>query len=230
MKFLIIGLGNFGSALSDKLSRLGHEVMGVDRNMEKVEAHKEKLTHAVALDCTEQTAVTNLPLRDTDVVIICIGEEEGNNIMATALMKKMGVKRLISRAVNPLHTTVLEAMGVDEIVHPEEETAERWAQKLNINGIIDSFEVAEGYNIVEAEAPKSFNGKTLQELALPKKYEIVVLTTIKSVSGKNELGAEKDEKKVHGVANSATEINEGDILVLYGHMKEIKKFLREEYE
>src|SRR5690606_15016867 len=139
MKYIIIGLGNFDSSLAQKLTRLGHEVIGVDNKLSKVEGLKEKITHTICLDATDEQAVGHLPLKECDVVMVCIGEDEGANILATALMKQSKVKRLISRAVSPLHETILEAMQVDEIVHPEEETAERWAKKLNMKGVVDSF-------------------------------------------------------------------------------------------
>lgn len=229
MKCIIIGLGNFGASLGEKLTQLGHEVIGVDRNIERVEEYKERLTHAIRLNCTDQQAVGNLPLRDTDVVIVCIGEHEGDNIMTTALMKQMGVKRLISRAVGPLHKTVLEAMGVKEIVHPEEETAERWAQKLNVKGVLDSYELTEDYNIVEAEVPEAFTGKTLMDLGITGKYDLLVLSTLKIREKKNVLGATKEVKEVQGVATSKTVLEKGDTMVLFGNMRDIRRMLKEEY-
>ncbi len=130
MKYIILGLGHFGTSLAEKLTQMGHEVIGVDKDMKKVEEYKERITHTICMDCTDGTAVNNLPLNDVDVVIVAIGENEGPNLMATALMKEHNVKRIISRAVRPLHETVLHAMGITEIVHPEEEAAERWANKL----------------------------------------------------------------------------------------------------
>ena len=156
MKYIIIGLGNFGSSLAQKLTEKGNEVIGVDVKMDKVEALKDKITHAICLDSTDINAVSNLPLNDTDIVIVAIGEDKGALIMATALMKQLKVKRLISRAVSPLQEMVLEAIGVDEIIHPEEETAERWAKKLNLQGVIDSFELTGHYSVVEIVVPKKY--------------------------------------------------------------------------
>lgn len=228
MKFIIIGLGNFGSSLAEKLTRLGHEVIGVDNKMGKVEAIKERITHAVCLNSTDPQAMTNLPLNDADIVIVAIGEDEGANIMATALMKQFKVKRLISRAVSALHETVLEAMGVDEIVHPEEETAERWAKKLNIQGVIDTFELAGEYNIVEAEVPSRYIGKTLAEIEIRKNYDVVVLTTIKTTEKKNVFGIARKVKSVQGVASAKTIFDEGDIVVFYGNINDIKRLLKKE--
>lgn len=228
MKYVIVGLGNFGASLAEKLTKMGNEVIGVDVNMSKVEAIKDKITHAVNLDSTDITAVSSLPLKDTDVVIVGIGEDKGANIMATALMKQLNVKRLISRAVSPLQEMVLEAMGVDEIIHPEEETAERWAKKLDLQGVVDSFEVNRDYTIIETEIPAEFDGRTLEEIGLKRKYDIIVLTTIKLSREKNELGTERGISNVQGVASAKTVLHKNDIMVLYGHNKNLKKLLKDQ--
>jgi trk system potassium uptake protein TrkA len=228
MKYIIIGLGNFGSSLAERLTRTGNEVIGVDNEITKVEALKESITHTVCLDCTDPQAVSYLPIKDTDVVIICIGENEGVNIMATALMKRLNVKRLIGRAVSPLHEGVLEAMGIEEFVHPEDETAERWAKKLNLTGVIDSFEVEGNYSIIEATVPKKYEGKTLLELDFGKNFNVIVLTKITVVKQKNLVGISRKVRKAQGVATSKTVLNPGDIIVLYGNVKNIEKLLAED--
>jgi len=118
MKYIVVGLGVFGSSIAEKLAEMDNEVIGVDISMSKVEGIKEKITHAISLDATDMEAIKSLPLNDTDIVIIGIGEDKAANIMASALMKQMKVKRLISRAVDPLQRMVLETMGVNEIIHP----------------------------------------------------------------------------------------------------------------
>jgi len=227
MKYVILGLGNFGSSLAQKLVGMGHEVIGVDHEMEKVNALKEQITNTICLDITDQQAITNLPLQDADIVMVCIGEDQDANIMATALMKQTGVKRLIARAVSPLHETILEAMQVDEIIHPEEETAERWANKLNIRGVVDSYELTDEYSIVKAKVPEAFVGKTLEELSLRRDYNVLVLTTIKEVEEKNRLGITRKVNQVQGVASSLTRLEEGHIIVLYGEIDHIQKLLKE---
>ncbi|MGB8703925.1 MAG: TrkA family potassium uptake protein [Gillisia sp.] len=225
MKYIIIGLGNFGSSLAEKLTRLGNEVIGVDVSLNKVEAFKDKITHAISLDSTDLTAVSNLPLRETDVVIVAIGEDKGALIMTTALMKQLKVKRLISRAVTPLQEMVLEAMGVDEIIHPEEETAERWAKKLNMHGVVDSFELGEEFSIVEITVPKKYIGKKLKDIGLRRDYNLIALTTMKVVAEKNKLGGQKFIPRPQGVASPETVLYEGDMMVIYGFNKDIKKLL-----
>ncbi len=226
-KFVILGLGNFGSSLAEKLTQNGHEVIGVDSQMSQVEALKERITHTICLDATDPLAVTHLPLKEADIVIVSIGEDEGANIMCTALMKRMNVKRLISRAVNPLHETVLEAMGVDEIVHPEEETADRWAKKLNLRGVVDSFELTGEYSIIELKVPTRLVGKTILEVGFRKNYGLVVLTTIAQVEEKNLIGIPRKVSKAQGVASSKTILNDGDILVIYGNSVDLERLLEE---
>lgn len=225
MKYIIIGLGNFGSMIAELLTQMGNEVIGVDKNMGKVEALKEKITHTICLDATDPGAINNLPLRDTDVIMVCIGENEGANLLATALMKQQNPKRLISRAVSPLHETILEAMGVTEIVHPEEEAAKRWSNKLEMKEIVDSFELCDGYSIVEIQTPKRFIDKTIGEIQLRNLYNLLALTIIKMNEEKNLLGVSRKVQRIKGVATAETILREGDIMVLYGHINNIKKFI-----
>lgn len=226
MKYVIIGLGNFGASLAQKLTHMGHEVIGVDNQMNKVEALKEKITHTICLDTTDEQAVTHLPLKECDIAMVCIGEDEGANILSTALMKQYKVKRLISRAVSPLHETILEAMQVDEIIHPEEETAERWAKKLSLRGVVDSFELTGDFSIIEAAVPARYDGMTLEEAELNKKYEFLVLTTIKLRHEANDMGLPKQVPKVQGIATSKTVLIKGDLIVIYGRTSDIERFLK----
>lgn len=227
MKFIIIGLGNFGSSLAEKLTQLGHEVIGVDKKIEKIEAIKEKVSQAICLDCVYQDAVLSLPLKNTDVVVVSIGEDEGASLLTTALMKKMKVPRLISRSVSSLHETILEAMEVSEIVRPEEESAERWAKKLSATNFIDSFELTENYSIVQVRIPPKFDGLTVEEVGFNSIYNVVVLTVIKNRKDKSLLGVFKKSAAlaIEGVAVASTLLNEGDIMVLYGHNNNIRKLL-----
>lgn len=228
MKIVVIGLGNFGSTLAMRLTLMGHEVIGVDKDMGKVQMIKDDITHSMCLDSTDMHSVNVLPLRDADVVVVSIGEDVGASIMTTALMKQMKVKRIISRAISKLHLAVLEAMGIEEIMHPEHETAIRLAKKLNLTGYVDSFEVSSDHNVIEIISPKSFVGKTLSELNLTRKYNILVLTTIKIKSGTNILGQHSKKRIVNEVATSETKISEGDILLIYGAVNDIKRMIKDE--
>lgn len=224
MKYIIVGLGNFGASLAEKLTIQGHEVIGIDHSMSKVDMYKEKISHTICLDAMDEFTVSGLPLKDTDVVIIAIGEDQGANVMTTAVFKNLQVKRLISRAINPLHEKVLRAIGVDEIVHPEEETAERWAKKLCLSNVVDSFELSDDYSIIEVSVPPVFIGKTIQEIGLRRKYNLLALTTIKNREVKSTVGRIQNKSVVQGVASPDTVLEKGDILVIYGSKRDLQTF------
>jgi trk system potassium uptake protein TrkA len=227
MKYIIIGLGNFGASLAKKLTEQGNEVIGIDLSMSKVDAFKEKISHTICMDATDEFTVSGLPLKDTDIVMVAIGEDQGANIMTTALLKNLEVKRLISRAINPLHEKVLRALGVDEIVHPEEETAERWAKKLCLNNVVDSFELNDDYSIIEAKVPTDYVGKKIHEVGFRKEFNLLVLTIIKKVEVKSVLGKTKTETHIQGVASADNLLEPDDILVLYGSNKDLQIFLKQ---
>lgn len=227
MKYIIIGLGNFGASLAQKLTEQGNEVIGIDTNMSKVDAYKEKISHTICMDATDEFTVSGLPLQETDIIIVAIGEDQGANLMTTALLKNFEVKRLISRAINPLHEKVLQAIGVDEIVHPEEETAERWAKKLCLSNVVDSFELNEDYSIIEAKVPADYVGKTVREVGFRREFNLLVLTIIKKVEVKSILGKTKTENQIQGVASADNILEQDDILVIYGSNKDLQVFLKQ---
>lgn len=226
MKYIIFGLGNFGASLAEKLTMQGNEVIGVDNSMAKVDYLKERISHTICLDATDEFTVSGLPLKDTDIVVVAIGEDQGANIMVTALLKNLQVKRLISRAINPLHEKVLKAIGVDEIVHPEEETAERWAKKLCLSGVVDSFELGDQYSIVEVNVPEELIGKRIKEVSFRKNYNLLVLTTLKHSQENATVGNSQKILRVQGVASPELLLEKDDILVVYGANKDINKLLR----
>ncbi|MDY3537889.1 TrkA family potassium uptake protein [Riemerella anatipestifer] len=230
MKYIIVGLGNFGASLAQKLTAQGNEVIGIDNSAAKVDAYKEKISHTICMDSTDEFTVSGLPIKETDIFVVAIGEDQGANVMTTALLKNLQVKRLISRAINPLHEKVLQAIGVDEIVHPEEETAERWAKKLCLSNVVDSFELNQEYSIIEAKVPEEYIGKTIREIDFRQKYNLVVLTIIRKVEVKSLLGKTKTENKVLGVAATDTLLETNDILVIYGSNKDLKGFLKQKMD
>ncbi|MFD0932841.1 potassium channel family protein [Psychroflexus salinarum] len=227
MKYIIVGLGNFGSSLAQKLTALGNEVIAIDDSMEKVEHFKEKVTHTIRMDATDELAVSDLPFDETDIVLIAIGEDQGSNLMATALFKNLGAKRLISRAINPLHKKVLEAIGVDEIVHPESETAERWSNKLHLKNVIDSFELNDDFSIIEAQVPKKYVGKTIKELKIREEHDLLILTIIQREEKTTQIGEKEEVDKIEGIADPNVELEEKDILVIFGKNSSIDSFIGE---
>lgn len=226
MKYIVIGLGSFGASLAEKLTAQGNEVIGIDINMQRVEALKERISHTICLDATDEHTVNGLPLKDTDIVIVAIGENQGTNVMVSALLKNLKVKKLISRAVNMLHENVLNAIGVDEIVHPEQESAERWAKKLCLRGVVDSFQLNDYFSIVEVKLPTKYENKTVEDVQFRERYNLLVLTTLKNAQVDTNMGKTKTIVDVQSVATPSLVLEKGDILVLYGSNKDISRFIK----
>jgi trk system potassium uptake protein TrkA len=226
MKIIVVGLGTFGSSIATKLTLRGNEVIGIDNDINKVEYYKEKISHTIRMDATDEITVAGLPLKDTDIVIVAIGENQGVNVMVSALFKNFKVKRLISRSINLLHEKVLTAIGVDDIARPEQETAERWAKKLCLQGVLDSFELTKDFSIVEADVPQKYINRTIGEINLREKYQLLILTILKKEEVETVIGQTQTATKAQGVPSSNYVLKKEDILVLYGSNSDIQQFLK----
>lgn len=225
MKYIVIGLGSFGATLATTLTDLGHEVIGVDIDENQVEAIKDKITHAITLNATNEQSLKTLPLDSADTVIIGIGKDAGSSIMATALLKKLEVKEILCRAVSDIHQTVLETMGVEKIIHPERETAERLAMTLELDHVLEAFSLTNEFKIAEVEVPRECIGQTIEALQLPQRYNLLILTLKRNVRKKNLLGVWKPLREVVGVIKPGEMVRDGDVMVVFGAKKDIKRFV-----
>ena len=225
MKFIIIGLGNFGAWLGQNLTSAGHEVIGVDSSMSKVESYKDKITHVVKLDATDLTALNTLPLKDASAVVVCIGEDVGASIQTTALLKQLKLKRIICRVISPLHETVITAIGVDEVVHPEQDAAEQLSKKLDLTQIVEAFEISSKYNVIEVKAPAKFNDVTIGDTKIFEDYDLQIITLLRPESRESIFGFEKTVKNSIGLVNADTVIKLDDIIVIFGEIKNIRRFV-----
>ncbi len=226
MKFLIIGLGNFGSSLGIRLTELGHEVIGVDSSMEKVERYKNKISHTMCMDVTDLVSAQQLPYQQCDVVIVAIGEDFGASVLITAIFKQLKAKKIIARGISDIHITILEALQIDNIIMPEAEAASKLATALSMKGIMDSFELSEEYSIVEVKIPESFVGRTVKEVGLRSKYNLNIITIKRLKTEKNILGIVRKKGEILGVVAPDTRFEENDELIVFGKQKDIKKFLK----
>lgn len=206
-----------------RLTEMGHEVIGVDNKMARVEDLKDDITHTVCLNATDKEAVQSLPLRDSDAVIVAIGEDEAASLLTIALLRQLNVKRIIGRVVSDLQKTVLDAMGIQEYILPEEESAERLAMRLDLEEVIDSFKITEKYSIVEAVVPRRFVGKTVSKVDFINSYQVLVLTLIKA---KTADGQQNVIKEASGIATAQTVMEENDILVLFGELINIRNVIK----
>lgn len=232
MKIIVFGLGNFGMALSLSLTETGNEVIAIDKQMDKVNLVKDKISHAICMDSTNELAYEAVPLKDADKVIVAIGENEGAAIITTAIIKKLSHVKIISRALSPIHDTVLEAMGIHSIVHPEQDSADRLTKQINFKSTLENYQLDDNYTISEVKAKPEFFGKTLQELDSIDTYHLTLITIIREKEKKNLIGKKTIIKETIGRTKPETLVLENDILVVYGYNKDIEKYCmgEEEYD
>lgn len=174
-QFIIIGLGRFGSSIAKTLYSLGNDVLAIDRDEDVVQDIADSVTHAVQLDATDENALRSLGIRNFDVAVVTIGDNIQSSIMATLLVKELGVKYIIAKGQSELHAKVLYKIGADRVVLPEKDMGIRVAHNLVSANILDYIELSEDYSIMEIQALDEWSGKTLNELKLRRKYGINVM-------------------------------------------------------
>ncbi len=230
MKVVVIGLGNFGMSLAIHLSNTGNEVIVADQDLEKIELIKDQVAHAVAMDATNENAYNALPLNNVDIAVIAIGQRNGAGILSTAIMKKLTKAKIISRSASDLEDTILEAMGVDQIIHPEQEYAERFTKKINLKGSIDNFEIDDEYLVSEVEIRKELVGKSILESNFRKNFNLNIITIVRKKHHTNLLGRSVAKREVVGLPMPDTVFQSRDILAVFGKDADLKKYLKNHTE
>lgn len=175
MNFVIIGLGNFGASLAKRLTVLGHDVIGVDKEISKVEFFKDAIKTTISMDITDIHALKTLPVKDADMIVVCIGDDFGASVMTTALLKKLGAKNICSRESSLVHKTVLNSIGVNLTINPEYETASVFAEKLVMKGVWSIYNISDEIKIAEVSIPEECIGKTVAEVDMKEMHNIKLL-------------------------------------------------------
>lgn len=207
---MVIGLGRFGSAVSRELERLGHQVLAVDRVEERVNDIAPDVTHALQLDAADEEALRSAGAADFTTAIVAISTDAEPSIFATMVLKRLGVRTVISKAGSLLHGEILSRVGADRVVFPERETGLRLAHSFNVPHVIDYLDVAPNFGIEKIRPPKSFVGKTLGELDLKQRLG---LTPIVLRRGQQVFVNPAREERV----------TEGDELILIGRDEKLEQ-------
>ena len=180
-QYLVLGLGRFGDSLARNLCKLGHEVLAVDKDTELVEALAPYVTQAVQADATEEAALEALGIRNFDAAIVAIGNVR-DSILVSVLCKEAGVPYVVAKAVDELHAKVLRKVGVDRVIYPERDMAEKLAVRCSANNLYDFIELTADYSIFEIPALPDWVGKTIGAINIRRKYDMNVLTIKKNGS------------------------------------------------
>ncbi len=225
MKFAVIGVGKYGSAIARELAENGAEVYAFDDKEEKIEQIKDDVAFAVTLDATDKKALRSQNIQDVDAVVLAIGENFEALILAAVHLVELEVPRLIGRASGPQQKMILEKVGVNEILTPEDEVAFIVAERLLNPSIISFLQLPDNYEIAEIKAPKAITNRTIEDIGLRNKYHLTIVT-IKRAYEKNKNGkTEEEEEHILGVPGSDTVIQQKDTIVVFGRDKDVARFI-----
>ncbi len=202
-QFIVIGLGRFGTSVAETLYGLGNDVLAVDSDEEIVQNISERVTHAVQLDANDENSLRALGISNFDVAIISIGSDIQASILATLLVKEMGVKHIITKANDALHAKVLYKIGANRVIFPERDMGVRVAHNLCSSNILDYIELSPDFSIAEIAAPSDWENRSLIELNLRATYGINVVAIKRS----NEIDVSPSPDEV---------VLSGDIIVAIG--------------
>lgn len=213
-QIIVIGLGQFGSAVSRALAERGAEVLAVDISEERVSDAAAYATESVALDATDEDALAALAPDRRDVCLVAIGDDAREaSIICTALLRQMGAPRVIARANEDVHARILTLVGAHEVVNPEREFGGGFASQLMHSGLRGEMQLGGGVLISEVEAPETFVGSTLFELRLPASFGVTVVALRRAL----------DASVILPEAESV--VNAGDILILVGRAGAVASML-----
>lgn len=209
-EILVIGLGRFGRALARTLQELGHEVMGVDADAEKVQSATRDLPHVVQVDATDMEAMRELGANDFETAVVAIGTDTQASILATYVLVDMKIPRIWAKAITGSHGAILERVGAHRVVFPERDMGIRVAHTLT-GRTIDYLELDPHFALVETTVPREVAGRTLAKAEIRSRYGLTVVCV-------------KQGNGPFTYATPETMLREGDVLVVAGTPRQAEMF------
>lgn len=223
-QYAVVGLGRFGSTVARVLVDKGAEVIGIDRNKKRVEAIKNDVSSAIQIDTMDEESLRECGIEKVNAAIVCMGLDVEESILATTILKKIGIKKVIARAGTSLHAEILKMVGAEEIVFPERDIGEKVAIKLVSPGLEEFVELGEDLVLAEIEVKtETLAGKSLKDLGLFAKYKINPIIIKKKVRHK-EAGAVAEEE-IRELPDPDYVVSEGDTLLVLGETKDVEGFM-----
>ena len=206
----IVGLGRFGEALARELAKSGAELLVIDRDEERVREMRELTENALVVNTLDKKTLAETGIQNCDIAIVCIGEHMESSILTTLNLVSLGIPAVISKATSPEHGEILTRLGA-EVVYPERDMAERLANRLVNNSVLDFIQLSEKINISKLITPEAFIGKTVQEVGLRSHFNLNIIAI--------QNGADVLEHVV-----PTYRFQPGDILIVSGNKEGIQRF------
>ncbi|HOH98499.1 MAG TPA: TrkA family potassium uptake protein [Candidatus Cloacimonadota bacterium] len=226
-RYAVIGLGRFGMTVANILAENGMEVIAIDKSQDIVDDVSSRATTAICMDSTDEPALRSLNLNEADAVIIGIGSNIQESILTAAILKKIGVGIIYAKVENQLHGRIMELIGVQHIMLPEEIVGNQLAKTLISRNVREYINLSSGHIVVEMLAPREFVGKALQDLALPSQRGVHVIAIKYNYLSVTEDGRNIVEKRMNDMPGANDMVNEGDVMILMGPKGNIDKLIYE---
>jgi trk system potassium uptake protein TrkA len=217
--YAVIGLGRFGFSVAKTLAKYDAEVIAIDSQEERVKKAADFVAYAVQLDAIDEKALRSVGVQNVDTAIVSIGENIEASILVVMLLKELGIRNIIAKAVTTLHGKVLENLGVNRIIFPERDMAIRVAHSLIRPSVLEQLELSQEYSIVELPTPGNLIGKTLKDTQLRTRYGVNLIAIKRKIT--TEKGIIKDSWNVNPLPTDT--IEKEDILVLIGLNEDLDK-------
>lgn len=207
------------------LTSQGHEVIGIDHRDERIEELKDSISNVLIMDATNQNTMKSLPLQEVDAVIVAIGEDIGSSILILSILKRLKVKRIIGRAITPIHRDILNELGIMEVIQPEEDSALLVASMLQINKARKVLELNTKSAVAEIMIPEKYIGHSLESINIENRFQlnVVALKIYPKESGIESFF--KKECRVEFLIDPNKPLRDTDLLVVAGEFSDIKKFI-----
>ena len=226
MKCIIIGLGTYGRVLADEMSALGHEVIAADSDASRVERVKDFCDAVFQIDASDELALSVLPLKKVDVIIVAIGSNLGASVRVVALLKKLGVKHIYARANDYVHKSILQAFDIEKILIPEERAARSLVRQMELGVKTDLFRLDDTYCVYKFRIPEKFVGLRANELRLYENFRLKIIAIKKSERVLNFTGIEYNNSIVVNTTEDDLTMETNDVLVCYGKESDFRKLCR----
>ncbi|MBD5210382.1 MAG: TrkA family potassium uptake protein [Bacteroidales bacterium] len=226
MRYLIIGLGIYGTNLATDLTDMGHEVIGADISAQKVEAIKDYISTAYIIDSTDEQSLNALPLKNVDLIIVAIGENFGASVKTVALLKKMGIEKIYARAIDEIHESILQGLKVDRILTPEQRAAKDLSYEMELGTHVDVLCVDKDYYVLNFRAPKYFIGMTYGEITIDRAFGLKLIAATRPFTKSNILGIDHNAQRLLDIQDFNNKVEEGDIFTCFGSTRNYRNMYR----
>ena len=214
-RFVVIGLGNFGSSVAKNLFSQGHDVVAVDTNGDTVDRIAGYVTRPVVGDAKNLSMMEKLGVRDADAGIVSTGDDITASILATMTLKDLNVQSIYVKVISGEHARIMERMGVDETIFPEQESGNNLANRLNSPGLLNFVSIINDFSIQEMVVPDPWIGRTLRELKLPREHGLSVIAVHDML-----------QDEMHFPPDPDTKMKESDPLIVAGKTADLKRINR----